>query len=335
MKKFVVITLLLLGTGALGLKNYFQQSLQLVLPYPNGYLEIKPGDNLSALCAQWQQAGWLQAADCQRLKIQSVLQPELRQLKAGVYPISSSRVADVLALVRAGKVAQFSLQLLEGQTLAQNFKALADLPYLQQDVADIAALQQRLQWPADWGVAVNAEGLLLPETYFYTGHSRLSAVLLRAHKALLQQVEQHWQTRAADLPLKTPYELLILASIIEKESSHLPEKPLVASVFVNRLRQNMRLQTDPTVIYGLGERYQGDIKREHLKDPHPYNTYVHNGLPPGPISLISSSSLQAAAQPAVSDKLYFVAKGDGTHQFSSTLAEHNAAVQQYIFGKKP
>jgi len=335
MKKFVLVALLLLATAALGVKNFLQQSLWLPLPYATGYVELKQGQNLSSLCAQWLQQGWLSQSDCQRLKLQSLLQPELRQLKAGVYPIAASRVGEVLNLLRSGKVAQFSLQLIEGQTLAQNLAALQKLPYLQHDIADVAGLTALLQWPAEWGVPVNAEGLLLPETYFYTGHSKLSQVLLRAHRALIRQVDLYWQQRTPDLPLGNPYQLLTLASIIEKESSHLPEKPLVASVFVNRLRLKMRLQTDPTVIYGLGDRYQGDIKREHLRDPHPYNTYVHAGLPPGPISLISDSSLKAAAAPAVSDMVYFVAKGDGTHQFSRTLAEHNAAVQQYIFGKKP
>ena len=335
MKKFVLVALLLLATAALGVKNFLQQSLWLPLPYATGYVELKQGQNLSSLCAQWLAQGWLSQGDCQRLKLQSLLQPELRQLKAGVYPIAASRVGEVLNLLRSGKVAQFSLQLIEGQTLAQNLAALQNLPYLQHDVTDIAELTALLQWPAEWGVPVNAEGLLLPETYFYTGHSKLSQVLLRAHRALIRQVDLYWQQRTPDLPLSNPYQLLTLASIIEKESSHLPEKPLVAAVFVNRLRLKMRLQTDPTVIYGLGDRYQGDIKREHLRDPHPYNTYVHAGLPPGPISLISDSSLKAAAVPAVSDMVYFVAKGDGTHQFSRTLAEHNAAVQQYIFGKKP
>lgn len=335
MKKFVLVAMLLLATAALGVKNFLQQSLWLPLPYATGYVELKQGQNLSSLCTQWLARGWLSQSDCQRLKLQSLLQPELRQLKAGVYPIAASRVGEVLNLLRSGKVAQFSLQLIEGQTLAQNLAALQNLPYLQHDVTDIAGLTALLQWPSEWGAPVNAEGLLLPETYFYTGHSKLSQVLLRAHRALVRQVDLYWQQRTPDLPLSNPYQLLTLASIIEKESSHLPEKPLVAAVFVNRLRLKMRLQTDPTVIYGLGDRYQGDIKREHLRDPHPYNTYVHAGLPPGPISLISDSSLKAAAAPAVSDMLYFVAKGDGTHQFSRTLTEHNAAVQQYIFGKKP
>ena len=150
---------------------------------------------------------------------------------------------------------------------------------------------------------------------------------------MLQALDTAWQSRQGDLPLQTPYQLLTLASIIEKESRYPPEKTLVASVFVNRLRANMRLQTDPTVIYGL-ENFNGDITRADLANPHPYNTYRHHGLPPGPISLVSRASLLAAAQPAQTDLYYFVAKGDGTHQFSSTLEQHNSAVRQYIFGSK-
>jgi UPF0755 protein len=151
---------------------------------------------------------------------------------------------------------------------------------------------------------------------------------------LIQRLQQAWDNRQAELPYKNPYELLIMASIVEKESGHEPEKPLVSSVFVNRLALGMKLQTDPTVIYGLGDSFNGDITRADLRNPHPYNTYQHFGLPPGPIAAPSGSSILAAAQPAKTDWLYFVSKGDGTHQFSRTLKEHNAAVQQYIFGKK-
>lgn len=192
-----------------------------------------------------------------------------------------------------------------------------------------------LNWPAQWGpMPVNAEGLFFPETYNYTAHEKLSTVLKRAHKQLIERLSKAWSEKQANLPLKNPYELLILASIIEKESGYVPEKPLISSVFVNRLNNNMRLQTDPTVIYGLGDRYQGDITRAFLQDPHPYNTYVHNGLPPGPISSVSQSSITAAAQPQASDKLYFVASGGGKHVFSSSLDEHNKNVRIYILGKK-
>lgn len=335
MKKFLLQSLVVLAVAAFGLRNEFQQVSQVKLPFSAAYFELKSGANLSGICRSFVDQGAMTAWQCQQLRIQSVLQPELRQLKAGVYAVSPMRLQEFLQLLRSGKVAQFSLTLREGWTLQQNLTALQNLPYLDVDVSDVAQVRALMNWPADWGtVPTSAEALIFPDTYFYTAHTKLSKLLIRANQVLLTKLEQVWQTRQDGLPLENRYQLLTLASIVEKETGHLPEKPLISSVFINRLNLKMRLQTDPTVIYGLGERYQGDIKREHLKDPHPYNTYVYAGLPPGPIALVSLGSLQASAQPAQTDKLYFVAKGDGTHQFSTTLIEHNRAVQQYIFGNK-
>ena len=336
MKKILLVLLSLGLVSAFGLRNAAQQFLQMPLALQGPYFEIKAGDSLRGLCLEWQKEQLLTATDCQLLKVMSVLRPELRQIKAGVYAVSPKPLVQLLAQFRSGKVAQFSLTLREGQTLKQNLESLRQAPFLQHDILDEAQLAQLWQWPADWGSApVNSEALVLPETYFYTAYTPMSVILKRAHQSLIKEIETIWQNRQPDLPLKSPYELLILASIVEKETGHLPEKPLISSVFVNRLRLGMRLQTDPTVIYGLGDRYQGDITRAHLRDPHLYNTYVHAGLPPGPIALVTRSSLVAAAQPQASDKLFFVAKGDGTHQFSANYQQHNQAVQQYIFGKKP
>jgi UPF0755 protein len=336
MLKNLSVVLLVVAVMALGIRNDIQQFQQTKLALTGPYLEIVPGTSLSTLCQGWQQQGLLSEWQCLQLKLASVLQPKLRKLQAGVYSVKPDLLFNQLALFRSGKVAQFSLMLREGETVAQSLQQLSQAPYLKNDVADVAALQALLQWPAEWGtVPVNAEALFFPETYYYTANSKASQLYLRAHKALLKQLDLAWQQRDPALPLQSPYQLLTLASIIEKETGQLAEKPLIASVFINRLQQNMKLQTDPTVIYGLGDRYQGDITRAHLKDPHPYNTYVHFGLPPGPIAMVSATSLQAAAKPQSSEMIYFVAKGDGSHQFSATLKQHNAAVQQYIFGKKP
>jgi len=335
MKKTLLVIISLFLVCTFGLRNSAQQFLQQSIALTEPYLEIKAGSSLRQICKDWQQQQLLSATDCQQLKILSIFKPELRDIKAGVYAVSAQPLHKLLAMFRSGKVAQFSLILREGWTLQQNLQALSKAAFLVNDLNDqkVAALWH---WPEKWGaLPVNGEGLILPETYFYTANTKASAILQRAHQALLAEVDAAWQQRHADLPLKSPYDLLILASIVEKETGYLPEKPLISSVFINRLRQGMRLQTDPTVIYGLGERYQGDITRAHLRDPHAYNTYVHAGLPPGPIALVSKSSLQAAAKPEVSDKLFFVAKGDGSHQFSTSLQQHNQAVQQYIFGKKP
>lgn len=335
MKKYLLQGLVVMAVAAFGLRNELQQVLQTPLTFPSAYFEVKSGSNLAALCRLFQQQGQMTEWQCHQLKLQSIIKPELRQLKAGVYNVESMPLQEFLQRVRSGKVAQFSLILREGWTLQQNLQALQNLPYLESDIQDHQAARALFKWPAEWGPAPeSAEALVFPETYFYTAHTKLSTLLKRANQVLLDKVDAAWRGKQDGLPLQNRYELLTLASIVEKETGHLPEKPLISSVFVNRLNINMRLQTDPTVIYGLGDRYQGDIKREHLRDPHPYNTYVHNGLPPGPIALVSWGSLQATAQPAQSDKFYFVARGDGTHQFSTTLSEHNKAVQQYIFGKK-
>jgi len=334
LKNFFVILLVLL-VMAFGLRNQVQQFSQTRLALSGPYFEIKSGSSVSSLCQQWQQQRLLTSAQCWQLKVLTVFHPELRQIKAGVYAVAPGLLLNQLALFRSGKVAQFSLMLREGETLAQSLTALQQAQFLQNDIQSTENLAALVQWPAEWGAPpADLEALFFPETYYYTAHSKASAIYQRAHQALLKQLDAAWQQRDTSLPLKSPYELLILASIVEKETGALAEKPLIASVFINRLRLKMKLQTDPTVIYGLKERYQGDITRAHLKDPHPYNTYVHFGMPPGPIALVSATSLQAASRPQQSDMLYFVAKGDGTHQFSATLDAHNKAVQQYIFGKK-
>lgn len=335
-KKTLITSAIVLGICLFGVRNYLQQvELQLVNSN-QPYLDVKPGTSLNSLCQTFVQQQWFSSQQCWQLKLLSLAKPELRQIKAGVYAVKPMRLRELLALLRSGRVAQFSVRIQEGKTLQQTLTALEQSPFLIDDIQSMQDAIALVQWPADWGPKpVNEEGLFFPETYNYTAHEKLSAVLKRAHRELLKRLDAAWQQKQQDLPLKSRYELLILASIVEKESGYLPEKPEISAVFINRLNKNMRLQTDPTVIYGLGDRYQGDITRAFLQDPHPYNTYIHNGLPPGPIASVSQTSLDAAAKPVVSDKFYFVAKGDGSHVFSATLQEHNQNVRTYILGKKP
>jgi UPF0755 protein len=177
------------------------------------------------------------------------------------------------------------------------------------------------------------EGWLFPDTYRFSPGSSDVEILRRAHAAMVKRLDGAWAARDPDLPLATPYEALILASIVEKETALAAERPLVASVFVNRLRKGMRLQTDPTVIYGMGERYDGNIRRKDLAEDTPWNTYTRDGLPPTPIAMPGAASLRAAVQPAQTSFLYFVGRGDGTHEFSRTLEEHNRAVAKYQLGQ--
>ncbi|SEH95513.1 UPF0755 protein [Rheinheimera pacifica] len=330
--------ILLLGV-VLGLSYYFgvRYVQQIPLNLPAGIHTVAPGSSAARLCRQWQQQALLSDTQCLMLRLYLKLHPEEASVQQGVYRLSADQtlLLQVLALFRSGKEAQFAITLIEGETLQQSLNRINKAEYLLQDVTTAEQVLQELAWPAEWGEQPqSAEALLYPNTYYYTANSKASALIKRSQRALLAELENAWQQRQPDLPLQTPYQLLILASIIEKESSHPPEKTLVASVFINRLRKNMRLQTDPTVIYGLDD-FNGNITRADLNNPHPYNTYRHHGLPPGPISLVSRASMLAAVQPAETDLYYFVSKGDGTHQFSSTLEQHNAAVQKYILGSTP
>ncbi len=227
---------------------------------------------------------------------------------------------------------QLEARLVEGMNFAQVRAVLEANPLLRPGSpppSDQVLLQQ-LGLP-DAG----PEGLFFPDTYFFNpGDSELD-LLRRAARAMHQHLQQAWAQRAPGLPYETPYQALIMASIIEKESARADERPLIAAVFLNRLRLGMRLQTDPTVIYGMGLRYQGSIHKRDLLTDTPYNTYTRAGLPPTPIAMPGEGAIEAALHPATSKALYFVAKGDGTHQFSTTLAQHNQAVHTYQLHHAP
>lgn len=335
----VIVVCLIVSLWA-GWQQLSTHTLNKTITFTDELYEIKAGRSVRSLCNTWQQAQQVTPLDCQVLKLYLKQYPAMAQLQQGVYRVPKAlSLNESLSLFQSGKVAQFSVTLIEGETLAQSWLRVAELPYLQQDVADINALADVVSWPEEWGqraetgqVAQELEGLFYPDTYFYTANSKASAIWRRAHLVLKTELERYWQQRQASLPLQNPYELLIMASIIEKESGLQSERARVSSVFINRIHKNMRLQTDPTVIYGLTD-YTGRITRANLRDPHPYNTYRHHGLPPGPISLVSRSALIAAAQPEQSDYYYFVSRGDGSHVFSQSLEQHNAAVRKYILGQ--
>ena len=313
-----------------GVKQLEQRPVQLAEPY----FTVQAGSSALGFCNQWLAQGQLKAYDCKLLRLYLKWQPELANVRQGTYQApDSATLLSLLRLFASGEVAQFSLTFIDGETVQQALLRLQQAEYLKQDINNTSQMLDLLKWPADWGAKPqHPEGLLFADTYFYTADSAASELVTRAQQALLRQLELAWQKRQGELPLQNRYQLLIMASLIEKESGLLAEKPLVSSVFVNRLNTNMRLQTDPTVIYGL-TNYSGRITYADLRNPHPYNTYRHHGLPPGPISLVGASALQAAAQPDVSNYFYFVSRGNGAHVFSETLKQHNAAVRKYILGK--
>ena len=245
-----------------------------------------------------------------------------QQLKAGIYQIiDGESAAHFLYRVAAGDVLIESFRIIEGTTQAQVSTNLEHAAYLTYCATD---------WFAIAATLPGAEGLLLADTYHYDAGSQSKDLLEHAHKNLQQFLDYSWQQRSPNLPYKTSYELLIAASILEKEAAKPREKRLIAGVIINRLRKNMPLQMDPTVIYALGSRYTGKLSREDLHTDSPYNTYRYRGLPPTPIAMVGKDAIDAAAHPELTDYLYFVARGDGSHYFSVNYDQQKQAVARYI-----
>jgi len=286
---------------------------------------IPPGASLRA-AAQVIEAAGIDLPAWQ-LELMGRLLGRSAKIKAGSYEVDEGLTAlALLDKLTRGDVTQGELVLVEGKTFRQLRAALNEHPDLAHDSAKLSDAKILAMLGAKEN---HPEGLFFPDTYlFHKGSSDLD-VLRRAYKAMQPRLAAAWDRRESTLPLKSPYELLILASIVEKETGTSADRPQVAAVFVNRLRRGMLLQTDPTVIYGLGERFDGNLRKVDLQTDTPWNTYTRPGLPPTPIAMPGLASLQAAAKPPPSDMLYFVARGDGSSQFSASLDEHNSAVAKY------
>ena len=254
------------------------------------------------------------------------------RLHAGEYALAPGMTPTVLLEnMAAGKVLHRRVTLVDGWTFAQVRQALRHAPRLAHDI-DALSDQQVMAKLGD--ASQSPEGEFMPDTYDYVlGMSDLD-VLERAHKAMQDFLAKEWTERDQAVPLETPYEALILASLVEKETAVPAERPQIAGVFERRLKLGMKLDTDPSVIFGMGSSYTGKIHKSDLETDTPYNTYMRAGLPPTPIALPGRAAIHAVLHPAPGDALYFVAKGDGTHEFSATLAEQNAAVRKYILDKK-
>ncbi|TKI07704.1 endolytic transglycosylase MltG [Martelella alba] len=256
------------------------------------------------------------------------LEPGLAKFKAGTYRFTPGMtVRQMLELLVSGREAQFAIRFIEGSTLKEWLAILAKAPYVKHTLAGVPP--DGLAAKLGLNPTLPLEGRFYPDTYLYTAQTADTAILKRAWQRMDKTLDNVWRTKADGLPYKTPDDLLIMASIIEKETGVPDERAKVASVFVNRLRLGMRLQTDPTVIYGMGDRYKGVISRQDLDEATPFNTYQIHGLPPTPIAMPGLASLEAAAHPEKTTYLYFVADGKGRHVFSSNLASHNKAVQLY------
>jgi UPF0755 protein len=314
-----------LATGYLGW--YAARGIE---PGEDTYL-VKPGARVRTLARELAARGAL--PEPHSFVLLAHLTGRARDLKVGEYRFRPGMSAlAILEQVAAGRVVEYPIVLVEGWSFRQLRQALADAPKLGQTLAGLSTreIMTRLGRPDE-----HPEGRFFPDTYSYTaGHTDLM-VLRRAYERMQQRLKEEWEARAPNLPLRDAYEALILASIVEKETGRADERPLIAAVFINRLRRNMRLQTDPTVIYGLGERFDGNLRLADLRTDGPYNTYTRAGLPPTPIAMPGAAALHATLHPAETRALYFVSRGDGGHVFSETLAEHNQAVIRYQLGGRP
>jgi UPF0755 protein len=249
------------------------------------------------------------------------------EVKAGVYELASAPTPmQLLDKLSRGEVAQAEVRFIEGWNFRQLRAALDASPFLRHDTQSLADAQLLGKLGA---TEKHPEGLFFPDTYVFAKRSSDLEVLRRAYDAMRRHLEREWAERDPKTPYRTPYEALIMASIVEKETGRAAERDMIGGVLVNRLRIGMLLQADPTVIYGLGEKFDGNLKKIHLTTDGPYNSYTRAGLPPTPIAAPGLGALRAALRPAQTDALYYVARGDGTSEFSRSLEEHNRAVRKY------
>lgn len=323
--------ILLLGlVGAAFAFWHYRSFAGLPLQPKQTHVEIHAGDSFRNVLATLRGAGIGEGYDLewQALAMQLGVRSKLR---VGEYEIAAGTSPEKLLLQFAeGRVQQYRFTIVEGWNIRELRAALARAPELKHDLADLddAALMEKLG-----SAGVHPEGRFLPETYDYTRGSHDVDLLRRAAKAMDRELAQAWESRDKMLPLKNAEQALVLASIVEKETAKSEERPRIAGVFIRRLKLGMLLQTDPTVIYGLGSSYDGNIHKRDLLTDTPYNTYTRAGLPPTPIAMPGRAALLAATHPAPGDALYFVARGDGSHVFTSNLADHSRAVAKYQLGK--
>ncbi|MHA7878278.1 MAG: endolytic transglycosylase MltG [Saccharospirillum sp.] len=286
--------------------------------------QVTAGASLRRVLTDFEARGWIGDARVHEVWLRF---QEITGIQRGEYMLQPGETSEMVVrrMVAGDKVLR-SVQLIEGWTFRQFRAAIAENEHITHSLSDLSddAVLERLGLDL-----AHPEGWFFPDTYLFERGTTDAELLRQAHRKMLDELEQAWAVRRDNLPFDTAYEALIMASIIERETGVPYERPEIAGVFIRRLEQGMRLQTDPTVIYGLGDAYAGNITRTHLRTDTPYNTYTRHGLPPTPIANPGRGALRAAVNPAEGTSLFFVARGDGSHVFSDTYAEHNAAVQRY------
>lgn len=321
----ILVIVISLGGGWwwIGIKSFGDTSLD--LGHEPVLFSIAKGNGLIHVANQLQSVGIIN--DARKFIWLARIRGQSRQIKAGEYELESGTTPNlILDLFISGKVKQYSLTLVEGWSYKQMMEAVNAHTKLSHKLDGLGPdeVMMRIGYSG-----IHPEGRFLPDTYHFPVNTSDIDFLKRAYEAMEKTLMDEWEKRQSDLPYESAYQALVMASIVEKETSVPSERQMIAGVFVRRLKKRMRLQTDPTVIYGMGDEYQGNIRKRDLRRDTPYNTYTRRGLPPTPIAMPGRDAIHAALQPADGDFLYFVAKGDGSHYFSSTMLEHNKAVRKY------
>ena len=317
----LIVLLVIMCFGGLAYYAYSPSQPQ-TLPFD---FSVEQGSNLTQVARQFEQGGLLEHPGL--FVLFARLQGRAGKIKSGIYQLDGaiSKMA-LLEMITQGNGSKNQFTIIDGWSFRQLRSALNENPNIRHDSLNLtdSEILQRIG-----AVEAQPEGLFLPETYYLAVGSSDIEVYKYAYKLMQKHLEQAWLARSADLPIATPYQALILASIVEKETGIAADRAMIAGVFVNRLRRHMLLQTDPTVIYGLGDHFDGNLRKRDLQTDTPYNTYTRSGLPPTPIAMPGLAAMNAALHPAATTALYFVARGDGSSKFSSNLDAHNRAVQQY------
>lgn len=320
-----IISVALAGTG-IYFYQQFQSSIQQPIQVPEAGLtyRIKPGTTIRSLGRDLHGRGVIQQP--RYLEWLARKNKQTTAIRAGEYHLQPGLTMETLLdLFVTGKTIQHKFVIIEGTRFTDVLESLSAVDNLEQNFNKENFVEELKDWTGE----DYPEGWFYPDTYYYSSSDTAKDLLLRAYEKMKSELTAAWKNRQPDLPLQTPYEALILASIVEKETAIAEERPLIAGVFINRLRKNMKLQTDPTVIYGMGDKYKGNIRKVDLKKDTPYNTYTRTGLPPTPIALSGREALQAVLNPDATEALFFVAKGGGYHEFSKTYKEHRRAVIRY------
>ena len=330
---FILLVIAGLAIGAAG-SYYYKNFTEQTLAADVASFQIKKGSNIRKVAKDLEQQGYFKPAIgfvvlAKALKLDT-------KIKAGEFALKKGMNAEeVLKHFASGISIQYQTKIIEGKIFKEIIEVIKADPNLKQTLSDDDYKNiMKLMGTPEGEKYPNPEGWFYPDTYSYPRDTTDLQFLKRSHKAMVKHLNKAWEEREPHVGLKTPYDALILASIVEKETGHAAERPIIARVFLNRLEKGMMLQTDPTIIYGMGDKFDGNIRKKDLKSDNPYNTYTRTGLTPTPITTPSAEDFNAVFHPATSDALYFVAKGDGTSYFSKTYKEHKKAVIRYLLRGK-